>query len=402
MRRRIRLMIVVGLIATAFDVGLLKLLVGRLNVYAANAVALGVASALSYTLNRWWTFRGDPEARWVRRPRTFVGVAIGAAAIDYMVLTIGLAFALPLVAAKLVAIAATGVARWSVYRRILLGRVRRELALRFDRPPVDRPLAATVVLPAYNEASHIASTVEAVHEAMSGTYGSADYEVLVVDDGSSDETVAIAAAAGARVVSLDQNRGKGGAVRAGMLAAQGRAVVFTDADLAYSPDLLVDVTQRVEEGWDMVVGSRRHSDTDTVVQAPKIRELGGRVINLLTRIVLLGNFRDTQCGIKGFRGDIATTIFERTRLDGFAFDVEVFLIAEQDRLSLLEVPVQVRNREGSSVRIVGDTIKLLNDLAKIRRWAGAGLYAPNAAQQSVLDARSGADISPASFVTSRR
>ena len=111
------------------------------------------------------------------------------------------------------------------------------------------------------------------------------------------------------------------------------------------------------------------------------------MINLLTYLVLLGAFRDTQCGIKGFRRDIAVTIFERTRIDGFAFDVELFLIAEQDRMSLSEIPVSVRNRPGSSVRIVGDTVSLLTDLIRVRRWAGMGRYRPNEQQAMVLDAR---------------
>ena len=169
-----------------------------------------------------------------------------------------------------------------------------------------------------------------------------------------------------------------------MLAAEGRAVVFTDADLAYSPRLVLDVLDRVEQGWDVVVGSRRHDDTNTLVRARRLRELGGRVINVLTQLVLLGNFHDTQCGLKGFRGDIARAVFERTRINGFAFDVEIFLIAEQDQLSLTEIPVSVTNRAGSSVRIVGDTAELLVDLFRIRRWAGEGRYRPNASQAEVL------------------
>ncbi len=137
----------------------------------------------------------------------------------------------------------------------------------------------------------------------------------------------------------------------------------------------------------MVVGSRRHHDTNTLVRARRLRELGGRVINLLTHVVLLGNFHDTQCGIKGFRSDIGKTIFERTRIEGFAFDVEIFLLAEQDQLSLTEIPVSITNRAGSSVSLVGDTFELLVDLARIRRWAGSGEYRPTEAQASVLEAR---------------
>ena len=135
-----------------------------------------------------------------------------------------------------------------------------------------------------------------------------------------------------------------------------------------------EVVGEAELGWDVVVGSRRHDQTTTLVRARRLREIGGRLVNWLTHLVLLGHFRDTQCGVKAFRGEVAESIFARTRLDGFAFDVEVFLIAEQDRLSLAEVPVRVENREGSSVRIVADTAALVADLFRIRRWAGEGWY----------------------------
>ena len=136
-------------------------------------------------------------------------------------------------------------------------------------------------------------------------------------------------------------------------------------------------------GWDVVVGSRRHEETTTLVRARRLRELGGHAVNWLTHLVLLGHFRDTQCGIKGFRNDIGKAIFGRTTIDGFAFDVEVFLIAEQDRYSLTEVPVRVENRQGSSVRLVRDTVDLLRDLVRIRRAAGKGAYRPNADQNAL-------------------
>jgi len=214
-----------------------------------------------------------------------------------------------------------------------------------------------------------------------------DVEILVVDDGSTDETADLAESAGARVLRQPDNRGKGAAVRAGVLAAAGRTVVFTDADMAYSPSLVLQVLHEVEDGWDMVVGSRRHEHATALVQARRLRELGGRLVNRLTYLVLLGQFRDTQCGIKGFRSDIGKVLFARTRLDGFAFDVELFLIAEQDQLSLQEVPVSVENRAGSSVRLVADSMTLLADLFRIRKWVGEGVYQPSADQVRVLQGR---------------
>ncbi len=391
MRRRLRLFVLVGLLATAVDLTTLIVLRDPIGLVWADVAALVVAAAVAYLANRTLTFRGDPNARWVRRPLWFAATALLAGSVDLVVLVALDAVGLPLLLAKLIAIASAVVIRWIAYRRILFNRVRRELSERVPRPPMTADLRLSVVIPAYCEEPLIGPTVRSIADAVETEVGPDDYEILVVDDGSTDDTVARAIEAGARVEQLPENRGKGGAVRAGVLAARGRAVIFTDADLAYTPDLVLTVLGHVEDGWDVVVGSRRHDDTNTLVRARRIRELGGRVINLLTHIVLLGNFHDTQCGLKGFRGDVARTIFERTRVDGFAFDVEIFLIAEQDRLSLTEVPVSVTNRAGSSVSIVRDSIAVVSDLFRIRRWAGAGLYDATDDHATVLAPLAGAD-----------
>jgi glycosyltransferase involved in cell wall biosynthesis len=200
-------------------------------------------------------------------------------------------------------------------------------------------------------------------------------ELIVVDDGSSDGTADEARAAGAdRVLLHASNRGKGAAVRTGVLAATGDTIVFTDADLSYAPEQLAGLLEIVESGFDVVVGSRKHDMTRTLVQAGRLREIGGRVINWLTQAVLLGNYRDTQCGLKAFRAEAGRLIFERSRIDGFAFDVEVFVIAERNGLTLAEVPVTVVNTTRSTVRVVRDALRLVWDLFRIRRWKRQGLY----------------------------
>jgi len=382
-RSRLRLFLLVGLAATAIDVGTLLALQYQ-GLLAADVVALTLAAAVAYLLNRYITFRRQPLARWVRRPTLFGATALAAGLVDLSVLTALSRLGLAVPAAKVLAVGTAATVRWVAYRRILFHQVRQEMAQRLDRPPAPGTNRLSVVVPAYNEGELIGATLAAIRAELDADLEPGSYEILVVDDGSADDTAERAEAAGARVVRLAANQGKGGAVRAGMLAADGRAVVFTDADLAYSPRLILEVLARVEQGWDVVVGSRRHDDTNTLVRARRLRELGGRVINVLTQLVLLGNFHDTQCGLKGFRGDIARAVFERTRINGFAFDVEIFLIAEQDQLSLTEIPVSVTNRAGSSVRIVGDTAELLVDLFRIRRWAGEGRYRPSPAQAEVL------------------
>ncbi|MDH4077081.1 MAG: glycosyltransferase [Acidimicrobiia bacterium] len=384
MRSRLRLFLLVGLAATALDVGTLLALQER-GLLLADVVALVLAATMAYLLNRHITFRRRPLARWVRRPTLFGATALAAGLVDVGVLVVLNRLGLAVPAAKVLAVGAAATVRWVAYRRILFHQVRQEMAQRLDRPPAPGAKRLSVVVPAYNEGGLIEATLAAIRAELDLALEPGSYEILVVDDGSTDDTAERAQAAGANVLRLAANQGKGGAVRAGMLAADGRTVVFTDADLAYSPRLVLEVLDRVEQGWDVVVGSRRHDDTNTLVRARHLRELGGRVINVLTHLVLLGNFHDTQCGIKGFRGDIARAVFERTRINGFAFDVEIFLIAEQDQLSLTEIPVSVTNRAASSVRIVGDTAELLVDLFRIRRWAGEGRYRPTAAQAEILN-----------------
>ena len=182
------------------------------------------------------------------------------------------------------------------------------------------------------------------------------------------------------VVRSTPNRGKGAAVRQGVLAARGRTVAFTDADLSYAPDQLLRLLEGVEAGWDVVVGSRQHVETRTVVRAGRLREVGGRVINLLTGIVLLGRYRDTQCGLKAMRSDIGRLIFTHAHIDGFAFDVEVFHLVERYRLTLREVPVEVVNSTRSTVNVARDAGRLVRDLFRIRRFGRIGLYEADTAE----------------------
>ncbi|MGH1505101.1 MAG: glycosyltransferase [Acidimicrobiales bacterium] len=384
MRSRLRFFALVGLVATALDVGTFLALRDR-GVLRADVAALAVAAVVAYLGNRMVTFRGAiRQARWVSAPGAFAATAVVAGLVDLAVLALASLATDPGLFSKLVAIAVAAVVRWTAYRWVLFNEVRREMEDRVPRPEPTGTHRLTVVVPAYNEGSTIELTISTLLADLEPAVGVGDVEILVVDDGSADDTAEAAARAGARVMVQPRNRGKGAAVRAGVLGAAGRFVVFTDADLAYPPHVVVQLLAELEDGWDMVVGSRRHTETTTLVRARRLREVGGRVINWLTHLVLLGHFRDTQCGVKGFRTDIGRAVFERTTIDGFAFDVELFLIAEQDRLSVREVPVLVSNRQGSSVRIVADTALLFRDLVRIRRMAGWGRYRPSPAQAEVL------------------
>jgi dolichyl-phosphate beta-glucosyltransferase len=367
----------VGSLVTAVDV-LVFVLLWPLGAAIADAIAVTVAALASYALHRAVTFRNDPYERWLRQRRAFVSTAIVGGALDVALVAVaaavgdlGLGGAL---VAKAFALALSGTVRWVLHRSVLFSIVRSEHMARPDRPAAPGELRASVVIPAYREADHIASTVAAVRAALVPL---GDVEIVVVDDGSSDGTADAARAAGAdQVVVQPVNRGKGAAVRAGVGVARGRTVVFTDADLAYTPDQIVGLVEAIEAGWDVVVGSRKHDATTTLVRARRLREVGGRVINWLSHVVLLGHYRDTQCGLKAFRSDAAGRIFELSRIDGFSFDIEVFAIVERLGLALTEVPVTVANTARSTVSVTGDAARLVRDLFRIRRWAREGAYLP--------------------------
>lgn len=383
MTGRLRRLAVVAALPTLADVALLVLLREHLGwiLVLADLMAVAVASVLSYVLHRVVTFRSDPFVRWVRMPWTFAAVAVAAAAVDVVVLralyaargyeTVG-----ALVLAKVVALTAAAAVRLALYRRVLLTETRRDLGhLVPDRPPAPGALRASIVIPALDEAPRIGRTIAAVRAALAPLHEAGGVEVVVVDDGSTDGTADAALEGGAdQVIVLPANRGKGAAVRAGVLAARGRAVAFTDADLSYSPDQLVPALLRVEEGWDVVIGSRRHPEAVTARGAGAVRDLGSRVINLVSTAVLLSHPHDTQCGLKAFRRDAAQLVFGLARVDGFAFDIEVLHLVERHGLSLTEVPVHLVMAERSTVRAVRDGMRLLRDVWRIRHWSATGAY----------------------------
>ena len=243
-------------------------------------------------------------------------------------------------------------------RRADRAEVRARLATRQPRPVLDAAHRVSVVVPVFHGAATIGTTIERVRAEL-GPLVDGSLEVVVVDDGSADGTAEAARAAGAdQVLVQPVNRGKGAAVRRGMLAARGAALAFTDADLAYGPAQIARLVEAVEDGWDVVVGNRHHADTTQVVAAPLLREVGGRVVNAATRAVVHGGYADTQCGLKAFRADVARLLFGAAHVDGFAFDIELFWLAERCGLSVLEVPVEVENSDVSTVRVARDAGRL--------------------------------------------
>ena len=380
--RFVRRFLAVGSLATAFDIGLVLLLaiVVGWRPWLADAVAITVATLVSFFGHQRVSFAASPRKRWYRRPARYATAAALAGLTDVAIVAlitrewidVGTAV---LLGVKLLSLAVAFGIRLVLFRRDMFDAIRADQQAPILRPESPGSVRLTLVIPAYGEEDGIADTIARVESALGHLRHDGGFELIVVDDGSSDDTAGAARAAGAdHVIRLDQNSGKGAAVRAGVLAATGRCVAFTDADLSYSPEQVLGLMHQVEAGWDVVFGSRQHDDTRTLVEARRLREIGGRVINFGTSIVLLGQYRDTQCGLKAFRSDVARVVFERTRIDGFAFDVEVFHLVERYRFTLLEVPVEVVNATRSTVNVARDALRLIRDLFRIRADARAGRY----------------------------
>lgn len=205
----------------------------------------------------------------------------------------------------------------------------------------------------------------------------AGLEIVVVDDGSDDETAEKARAAGADVVlRLPENRGKGAAVKAGVLAASGRVVVFTDVDLAYPPSQIPELLETVESGVDIAVGNRYHPDSVEIDRQSMLRSFGSRAINAVHRLLMLSDCQDTQCGLKAFHHTAVQRLFPVLTIDRFAFDIELIYLARRYGLSLKEVPVKAVGSSTSTVRLLRDGLVLLRDMLRIRVRAFLGRYPP--------------------------
>ena len=381
----------VGAAVTLLDLGLV-LLGARFTDWplpVVDAVAIVVATFVSYWLHRAISYAAEPARRWYRDLRHYVMAGFLALTADVAVFSILIQGSdhsvRSVVIPKFLGLAAGFLVRLTSYRQTMFRSIRADQNRPRGREAAPGDVRLSLVIPAYFEEDGIAETVAAVDAALGHLRTDGGFELIVVDDGSTDATAERARAAGAdRVIALEQNGGKGGAVRAGVLAARGRTVAFTDADLSYSPDQVLRLLAEVEGGWDVVVGSRKHTETRTLVTARRLREVGGRIVNAFTAFVLLGQYRDTQCGLKAFRSDVGKVIFSHSRIDGFAFDVEVFHLVERYRLTLAEVPVELTNSTRSTVHVVRDTTRLVRDLFRIRSVAHTGGYELEAEELAAL------------------
>ena len=233
----------------------------------------------------------------------------------------------------------------------------------------------SIVIPAFNEERRLPATLDRIL-AFEKRSPIAFREILVVDDGSRDGTAALVQARGGiiRLLSNPGNRGKGYAVRNGMMAAAGDWILSTDADLSAPIEelgKLIDAARK--ENAVVAIGSRALNRKLVKVHQPVMREISGRAFNIVMRAVTGLPFRDTQCGFKLFQKAAAREIFPRQIEDGFSFDVEDLLIAQALGLRSIEVPVEWSNVEGTKVSLA-QGVKSFADLVRIRSRALRGNY----------------------------
>jgi dolichyl-phosphate beta-glucosyltransferase len=232
----------------------------------------------------------------------------------------------------------------------------------------------SVVIPAYNEAGRLPKTLGVVRAYLDAR--GVPYEIVVVDDGSSDGTAEQARTGGGSTVTVlrhEPNRGKGYAARRGMLAAQGALRLMTDADLSTPIEELARLEASLADGHDVAIGSRGVAGANIVVHQPWYREATGRLFNHLVRLLALPGLHDTQCGFKLFTAAAAAAAFGPARLEGFSFDVEVLYIARRRGLRIAEVPVTWRNDAATRVSLVRGGLAFL-DVVRIRLNGWAGRY----------------------------
>ncbi len=226
----------------------------------------------------------------------------------------------------------------------------------------------TVIIPAYNEEKRLPqSLASALIFLHTQSYA---WEIIVSDDGSSDATVAKASeilkGSPHKIVTTAENRGKGHAVRQGVKAAQGKYVLYTDADFSTPIEEVTRFLGYLEKDQDIVIGSRALPGSKVEIHQNFLRETMGRTYNLFARLLSFHDIHDSQCGFKCFKGEAAQALFHHQVLDGFSFEPEIIYLAQKKGYRIREEPVIWRNSAQSRVRLIADPLQMFCDLLKIR------------------------------------
>lgn len=238
----------------------------------------------------------------------------------------------------------------------------------------------SIVVPAFEEEDRLGSSLAKIASYLMESETSA--EIIVVDDGSADKTAEVAESVlrntpviASKVIRYEQNRGKGFAVRTGLLAAAGEIALFSDADLSTPIEEMPKLIDPILTGdFDVTFGSRALDRSLIGTHQPWRREQGGKVMNLIIRTMSGLPFADTQCGFKAFRMSKFRPLLDVMTIDRFGFDIEFLFVANYHKLRLKEIPVRWNNVEGSKVNVIRDTRRMFTELGQIRRNARKGVY----------------------------
>lgn len=240
------------------------------------------------------------------------------------------------------------------------------------------PISLSVVVPAHNEAARIRGPLQRVLAFLSAR--EAPSELIVVDDGSEDETCAVVQAVASefavpcQIASYRPRGGKGYALKVGFARARGERILFTDADLSTPIEDAAALLARLDEGFDVAIGSRKVPGARLETRQPWYREGLGRVFTWLVQ-VLIAPVSDATCGFKAYQGDVGRELFERLRIYDWSFDAELLFIARKRGYRIAELPVTWNDVAGTNVRLLRDVASSLVGLARIRLHGAMGLHA---------------------------
>lgn len=236
------------------------------------------------------------------------------------------------------------------------------------------PTELSVIIPAFNEQQRLGPTLERVAEYLEQQPW--DAEIVVVDDGSSDDTAELAVEildltpVPGRVLINEQNRGKGYSVKRGMTESEGRLALFSDADLSTPIEYAASLRSAIEAGADIALGSRATPESNVEVSQPLMRQTAGKMFSVVQRAILGSGIRDTQCGFKMFTREAVDAVFPHQQLERWAFDAELIFIALRLGFEVVEVPVRWINSPDTKVSAFTDGMQMVADLWRIRRMHG--------------------------------
>lgn len=228
----------------------------------------------------------------------------------------------------------------------------------------------SLVIPCYNEGAKLIKNIDEIRNYMKCENKGCTYEIIVVNDGSKDDTLSICknlekTIENLKVVTYEHNRGKGYAVKEGIANSKGEYVIFMDADLSTDLQAIKTSMEQIKSK-DVVVGSRRHKNSNLVKKQGFPRRFIGKSCSILTNLIIPLHLPDTQCGFKCFDGNLARTLIKYQTLDGFSFDVELLYIAKLNGYTIGEIPVIWENDDDSKVSVLNSSLRFFIDLFKIR------------------------------------